>query len=315
MTTLIYSHPSFFAHDTGGGHPESPLRLRAIDTVLKRSEFAALIRNEAPRASMEQLRLVHTQSHIDRVFELIPGKGEDIVFLDPDTIVSEQSGEAALHAAGAGCAAVDALFAGKADNAFCAVRPPGHHAMPEAGMGFCLFNNIAIAAEHARKAHGIRRVAIVDFDVHHGNGTQAAFEHDRDVLYASTHQYPWYPGSGAPNETGVGNIFNVGLPSGSGSIEFRSAMQGKILPAVDRFKPELLLISAGFDAHRDDPLASLNLTEDDFAWITRQLLELADRHARGRVVSMLEGGYNLEALGESVAAHVAELMKVPSRGH
>ncbi|MBS1212388.1 MAG: histone deacetylase superfamily [Proteobacteria bacterium] len=309
MSTLLYSHPSFFEHDTGNGHPESAFRLRAIETVLKRPAFADLIRKEAPRATMEQLRLIHSQAHIDRVFDLVPAEGEDIVFLDPDTIVSSRSGEAALHAAGAGCAAVDAVFEGQASNAFCAVRPPGHHALPEAGMGFCLFNNIAIGAEHARKAHRIRRVAIVDFDVHHGNGTQAAFEENADVLYGSTHQYPWYPGSGAPSEVGVGNLFNVGLRAGSGSTEFRAAMSGKILPAVDRFKPELVLVSAGFDAHRADPLASLNLEEEDFAWITRELLELADRHAHGRLVSFLEGGYNLEALGESVAAHVREMMK------
>lgn len=309
MNTLIYSHPSFFAHDTGGGHPESAFRLRAIETVLKRPEFAGLIRKEAPRATMEQLRLVHTQAHIDRVFDLMPAPGEDIVFLDPDTIVSSGSGEAALCAAGAGCAAVDDVFAGRAGNAFCAVRPPGHHAMPEAGMGFCLFNNVAIAAQHARSAHGLRRIAIVDFDVHHGNGTQAAFEEDPAVLYASTHQYPWYPGTGSPDETGVGNVFNVGLRAGSGSAEFRAAMSDRILPAVDRFKPQLILVSAGFDAHRDDPLASLMLDEDDFAWITRQLLALASSHAQARLVSMLEGGYSLEALGESVAAHLAEMMK------
>jgi acetoin utilization deacetylase AcuC-like enzyme len=306
MTTLLYTHPSFLEHDTGLGHPESAERLRAIDRALSQPEFAALVKKEAPRASLEQLRLIHTQRHIDRLLKAVPKIGH--AYLDADTVISPASGEAALHAVGAVCAAVDAVFGGEASNAFCAVRPPGHHAEPDDAMGFCLFNNIAIAAEHARKRHGIRRVAIVDFDVHHGNGTQAAFHDQKDVLYASTHQYPWYPGTGRASETGVGNIFNAPLPSESGSAEFRAAMTGKILPAVDAFKPELILVSAGFDAHRDDPLAALNLVEEDYAWITRELLKLADRHAARRLVSALEGGYDLEALGASVAAHVQELM-------
>jgi acetoin utilization deacetylase AcuC-like enzyme len=306
MTTLLYTHPSFLEHDTGLGHPESAKRLHAINRALSRPEFAALVKKEAPRASLEQLRLIHSQHHVDRVLKAIPKIGHG--YLDADTVISPASGEAALHAVGAVCAAVDAVFAGEASSAFCAVRPPGHHAEPDAAMGFCLFNNIAIAAEHARKHLGIRRVAIVDFDVHHGNGTQAAFSKQPDVLYASTHQSPWYPGTGMASETGVGNIFNAPLPSGSGSAEFRAAMTGKILPAVDVFKPELILVSAGFDAHRDDPLAALNLVEEDYAWITNELLQLADRHARGRLVSALEGGYNLEALAASVAAHVRELM-------
>lgn len=306
MTTFFYTHPAFFEHQTGAGHPESPFRLTAIAGVLRRPEFAELIMREAPRANRERIELVHTPGHVQRVFDLVPS--EDIVYLDPDTVLSPGSAEAALRAVGAVCDAVDAVFEGKADNAFCGVRPPGHHAMPEAAMGFCLFNNIAVGAAHARRHHGIKRVAIVDFDVHHGNGTQAAFEDNPEVLYASTHQHPWYPGTGNPKETGVGNIFNVGLPSGSGSKAFRDAMSGVILPAVDRFKPELVLISAGFDAHRDDPLAALELDEEDFAWITRELTKLADRHANGRLVSALEGGYNLEALGASVAAHVRALM-------
>jgi acetoin utilization deacetylase AcuC-like enzyme len=255
---------------------------------------------------MAQILRIHSQASIDKLMALIPQRG--ITHLDPDTPVSPGSGEAALRAAGAVCAAVDAVFAGEADNAFCGVRPPGHHAESGYAKGFCLFNNIAIAAEHARHAHKIKRVAIIDFDVHHGNGTQHAFDKNPEVLYASTHQHPWYPGSGLASETGVGNIFNAPLPAGSGSKEFRAAMEGKILPAMDRFKPELILVSAGFDAHKDDPLASLNLLEDDFAWITRELLVLADRHCGGKLVSALEGGYNLEALGESVGAHVRELM-------
>ncbi|QSA97608.1 histone deacetylase family protein [Methylococcus sp. EFPC2] len=307
MTTHFYTHPVFLEHDTGAGHPESPERLRAIDAALKRPEFSSLIRKESPRATLDQIHLVHAQKQIDKVAHFIPKEG--IIYLDPDTPVSPFSLEAALHAAGAVCAAVDAVFAGEASNAFCGVRPPGHHATPETSMGFCLFNNVAIAAEHGRQRHGIRKVAIVDFDVHHGNGTQAAFEKNLEVLYASTHQYPWYPGSGAATETGVGNIFNAPLRSGAGSAEFRAAMRERILPAVDKFQPELVLVSAGFDAHRDDPLASLNLVEDDFAWITAELLALAKRHAQGRLVSTLEGGYELRALADSVAAHVGELLK------
>ncbi|NJD07626.1 MAG: histone deacetylase family protein [Methylococcaceae bacterium] len=306
MTTFFYSHPAFFEHQTGSAHPESPYRLTAIATALLRPEFVKLIHQEAPRAEPETLRLVHTEQHIRNIFDLVPD--ENIIYLDPDTVLSRGSGQAALRAVGAVCAAIDAVFNGEAHNAFCGVRPPGHHAMPEAAMGFCLFNNIAVGAEYARRHHRIKRVAIVDFDVHHGNGTQACFEDNPNVLYASTHQHPWYPGTGNPRETGVGNIFNVGLPSGSGSKAFRDAMTHTILPAVDRFKPELVLVSAGFDAHRDDPLASLELDEEDFGWITTELLTLADRHAGGRLVSALEGGYNLEALRASVAAHVRALM-------
>ena len=307
MTTLLYTHPSFLQHDTGLGHPESAERLRAIEKALSRPEFAALVRKEAAPASIDQLRLIHTQSHIDRVFTAVPKIGH--AYLDADTVISPDSGKAALHAVGAACAAVDAVFAREAGNTFCAVRPPGHHAEPDAAMGFCLFNNVAIAAEHARSRHGVKRVAIVDFDVHHGNGTQAAFRSQPEVLYASTHQYPWYPGTGAANEAGIGNIFNVPLPAGSGSAEFRAAMTGKIFPAVDAFKPALILISAGFDAHRDDPLASLNWMEEDYAWVTREILDLADRHAGGRLVSVLEGGYDLHALAASVSAHVRALMR------
>lgn len=306
MKTLYYTHPSFQAHDTGQGHPESAARLRSIDAVLKRPEFKSLAQKEAPRAEIGQIGLVHTKVHADKVFASIPDYG--IQYLDSDTPVSPGSGEAASRAVGAVCAAVDAVFAGEAKNAFCGVRPPGHHAEVGQAMGFCLFNNIAIAAEYARHKHGIRRVAIIDFDVHHGNGTQHAFQKNPEVLYASTHQHPWYPGTGLARETGVGNIFNAPLPAGSGSKEFRAAMQENILPAIGHFRPELVLISAGFDAHEDDPLASLNLDEGDFAWVTRELLALADQHCGGKLVSSLEGGYNLNALAESVAAHVRELM-------
>lgn len=307
MSTWYYSHPSFFRHDTGYGHPESIQRLQAIEKALERPEFSALVRKDAPAGTHEQLRFVHSESEISRVLEAIPRAGE--VHLDPDTVVSPASGEAALHAVGAVCAAVDAVVAEQAANAFCGVRPPGHHAEPDRPMGFCLFNNIAIAARHAQKRHNIERIAIVDFDVHHGNGTQAAFQLDPTVLYASTHQYPWYPGTGAAEDTGVGNIVNVPLRAGTGSEGFRSSVIAKILPAIEHFKPGLILVSAGFDAHRDDPLASLELEEADYAWITEELLRLARRHGGGRVVSALEGGYNLRALGDSVAAHVGAMMR------
>jgi acetoin utilization deacetylase AcuC-like enzyme len=308
MTTFYYTHPAFLAHDTGLGHPESPLRLKAIETVLMRPAFAALVKREAPRAETAQILRVHTQEHVDAVLSHIPQNG--LLYMDPDTPVSPGSGEAAWRAAGAVCAAVDAVFKGEAKNAFCGIRPPGHHASPGRSMGFCIFNNIAIAAEHARHTHGIQRVAIIDFDVHHGNGTQHTFDKNPEVLYASTHQHPWYPGTGLASDTGAGNIFNAPLPAGSGSKEFRAAMESKILPAVDSFKPELVLVSAGFDAHKDDPLGSLNFVEDDYAWITRELLALAGRHCGGKLVSALEGGYNLEALGGSVGAHVGALLGV-----
>ncbi|MGX2040336.1 histone deacetylase family protein [Methylocaldum sp. MU1018] len=307
MTSIYFSHRSFLEHDTGLGHPESAERLRAIERALGRANFDGLDRRQAPRGTREQIRLIHTDRHIDYVLGAVPRQG--FAYLDADTVVSPGSGEAALHAVGAACAAVDAVFAKEAANAFCAVRPPGHHAEPGAAMGFCLFNNVAIAAEYARERHGIKRVAIVDLDVHHGNGTQRVFETNREVLYASTHQFPWYPGTGSSEETGVGNVINAPLPAGSGSKAFRSALTERILPAVGRFSPELLLISAGFDAHRDDPLAGLNLVEDDYAWATSELAALAKKHAEGRLVSVLEGGYNLEALGTSVAAHVRALME------
>ncbi len=307
MTTFLYTHPSFLRHDTGPGHPENAQRLYAILAALNAPEFAGLIRKEAPRADFDRLRLVHPQPYIDRIWRSIPRHG--YAYLDADTVVSPDSGEAALHAVGAACAAVDDVMAQPGANAFCAVRPPGHHAEPTCAMGFCLFNNVAIAAQYARVRYAIERIAIVDFDVHHGNGTQAAFASEAKVLYASTHQYPWYPGSGAADETGLGTIINVPLPAGSGSEEFRQAVEMRILPPVDHFRPELLFISAGFDAHRLDPLASLELSEDDYAWITRELCRLAQRHAAGRLVSVLEGGYHLEALALSVAVHVRELLQ------
>ena len=307
MQTLLYSHPCFLEHDTGPHHPERPDRLRAIMAALETEAFSLLDRREAPRADKAQIVRVHPERFVDWVLAQIPQDGW--AGLDADTIVSPRSGEAALRAAGAVCAAVDAVVSGEARNAFCAVRPPGHHAEPERAMGFCLFNNVAIAAAHARAVHGLKRVAVVDFDVHHGNGTQAAFENEPDLFYASTHQSPLYPGTGQPHEHGVANnIVNAPLPPFAGSIEFRQAMERIILPALDAFKPELVLISAGFDAHLRDPLASLNLIEDDYAWVTRELCAVAKRNCKSRVVSALEGGYDLRALAASVAAHVDVLM-------
>jgi acetoin utilization deacetylase AcuC-like enzyme len=306
MTTALFTHPACLAHDTSQRHPESPARLTAVLNALSGDSFATLDRREAPRASRAQLELIHPPAFIDAVMRAIPAKGHSA--LDPDTIVSPGSGEAALRAAGAVVAAVDAVMAEEVANAFCAIRPPGHHAEPARAMGFCLFNNVAIGAAHARH-RGCARVAVVDFDVHHGNGTQAAFESDGDFFYASTHQGDFYPGTGYSDETGVGNIVNVPLPAGAGSIPFRAAYDGTIFRALATFRPEFLLISAGFDAHRADPLAQLMVEESDFAWVTERLLDIAADHAGGRVVSTLEGGYDLSALAASAAAHVAVLMQ------
>ena len=308
MTTLLYAHPACLEHDPGRHHPESAARLRAVFDTLADPEFARLERREAPEATLEDLLRVHPRAHVERLLRSVPKSGH--VGIDADTILSPASGAAALRAAGAVVAAVDAVAAREADNAFCAVRPPGHHAEPDRAMGFCLFNNIAIGALRARAAHNLHRIAVIDFDVHHGNGTQAAFEADSGLFYASTHQSPLYPGTGSASETGVGNIVNAPLRPMAGSREFRAAMSGHILPALDAFRPELMLISAGFDAHRSDPLAQLMLDEADYTWVTERLVEIADRHAGGRLVSALEGGYDLPALGASVAAHVRVLMSV-----
>src|SRR5215469_450585 len=285
MTTLLFTHPACLDHDPGRHHPESPARLRAVLDALADPEFARLDRREAPEAALEDLLRVHSRPHVERLLHAVPKSGH--VGIDADTILSPASGAAALRAAGAVVAAVDAVGAGEADNAFCAVRPPGHHAEPGRAMGFCLFNNIAIGALRAREVHGLARAAVIDFDVHHGNGTQARFESDASLFYASTHQYPLYPGTGAASETGVGNIVNVPLRPMAGSREFRLGFTREILPALDNFRPEMLLISAGFDAHRSDPLAQLLLDETDYTWATEQLLELARAHAGGRVVSTL----------------------------
>jgi acetoin utilization deacetylase AcuC-like enzyme len=308
MTTCLYTHPACLEHDPGRHHPESPARLRAVLAALDEPEFARLERREAPEATFDDLLRVHPRRHVEHILGAVPKTGH--IGIDADTVLSPASGTAALRAAGAVVAAVDAVVAQAADNAFCAVRPPGHHAEPERAMGFCLFNNAAIGAVRARDVHGIARVAVIDFDVHHGNGTQAAFENDGSLFYASTHQYPLYPGTGAASETGVGNIVNVPLRPLSGSSQFRLAMTQTILPALDAFRPEFILVSAGFDAHRNDPLAQLLLDEADYTWVTEKLLEVAHRHAKGRLVATLEGGYDLTALGASVAAHVRVLMSV-----
>ena len=305
MTLRVYTHPACLLHDTGPGHAESPQRLRAVTDALRAAFPKRLDWREAPRVSRGQLLRAHAPDLLDLVLETHPHRR---MLLDPDTVLSPDSDEAALRAAGAAVAAVDVSLVGPSPRAFCAVRPPGHHATFDAAMGFCLFNNIAVAALHALDAHGLERVAIVDFDVHHGNGTQAILEHDRRVLFASSHQWPLYPDSGGHNETGVGNIVNAPLPAGADGKLFRSAWSELLLPAVAAFKPQLLLISAGFDAHRRDPLAQLQLEVDDFAWITRELVQLANRHCNGRIVSSLEGGYDLDALSDSSVAHVGELL-------
>ena len=306
MTTILYTHASSLEHDTGPHHPESIARIEAVYDALSGDGYVALLRRDARAATAEELGRVHEDGYVRLVLDNIPKDG--YARLDADTVLSPGSGEAALHAAGAMADAVDAVMSGAATNAFCAVRPPGHHAEPGRGMGFCLFNNVAVGAMHARAAHGLKRVAIVDFDVHHGNGTQAKFYTDADTLFASSHQYPHYPGTGAASETGVGNVFNAPLAAGAGGAEFRAAMEGTFLPALRAFKPEFLFVSAGFDAHARDPLASLRFEEADFEWATEKLCEIAGEFCGGRLVSTLEGGYDLQALGSSAQAHVDALM-------
>jgi acetoin utilization deacetylase AcuC-like enzyme len=311
MTTLLITHPCFVDHDTGVGHPERPDRMRAVDKALSHEIFAGLKRLEAPlRDDAEAaIALSHPQRYIDRIKELRPAPGEEPVRLDPDTVLSPGSWEAALRAVGAGLLAVDEVMSGRARNAFCQVRPCGHHAEAERAMGFCIFSNIAIAGMYARKQYGAERIAVVDFDVHHGNGTQDIFWSDRNLYLASTHQMPLYPGTGAISETGEGNnIVNAPLRPGDGGAEFREAFESRVLPSLRNFAPDLVLISAGFDAHEDDPLANLRLKEADFGWATEKLVEIAGKQSGGRLVSMLEGGYNLTALARSTAVHVKTLM-------
>lgn len=304
-TLRLYTHPTCLQHENGPNHPESPARLVLVLDALRGAGLRGIEWHEAPAATRAQLALVHSNAHIARILDT-PVSG--FVQLDADTGLNPHSAHAALHAAGAACAALDAVMLGTCARAFCAVRPPGHHATPDRAMGFCLFNSIAIAARLALQKHQLERVAIVDFDAHHGNGTQDCFEQEPRVLYVSSHQRDLYPGTGLASERGVGNVRNILLPAGSGSEAFRKVWNTVLLPELDAFRPQLLLISAGFDAHRGDPLASLQLETDDFAWITRQLLAIAQRHAQGRIVSALEGGYDLMALRDSVVAHVRELI-------
>lgn len=303
---LLFTHPSSLEHDTGPGHPERAERIRAILRALDAAALPELRRREAPEATLEDIARAHPEPYPSRTLARIPAAGRD--YLDPDTVVSPGSRTAALTAAGGAVAAVDAVLAGEDRTAFCCLRPPGHHAEPARAMGFCLFDNVAIAALRARHVHGIGRIAIVDFDVHHGNGTQAIFWNDPETLYVSTHQWPLYPGTGRRSETGVANnVLNVPLPPGTDGEAYRAAVEAEILPRLDAFAPELVLVSAGFDAHARDPLASLALVEEDFAWMSERLVEVARRHARGRLVSVLEGGYDLEALAASALAHVRVL--------
>ncbi len=303
---LVFTHSASLEHDTGPGHPERPERIRAILRALDDAKIAGLRRREAEEADLEAVRRAHPEPYPTRIRAAIPTSG--LAYLDPDTVVSPGSWRAALTAAGGAIAAVEAVLKGEDERAFCCLRPPGHHAEPQRAMGFCLFDNVAIAALHARHVFGIKRIAIVDFDVHHGNGTQAIFWNDPDTLYVSTHQWPLYPGTGRETETGAhGTVVNVPLPPGTDGKAYRAAVEAKVLPRIDAFAPELLLISAGFDAHRRDPLANFELLEEDFAWITRELVRLAIRHAGGRVVSVLEGGYDLTALAASVVAHLHAL--------
>jgi acetoin utilization deacetylase AcuC-like enzyme len=307
MSTLLLSHPACLNHLTPAGHPERPDRLRAIDQVLEDEKFQSLARVEAPLGPLDVIALCHPMDYVEAIRDASPAEG--LVRLDADTSMSPGSFEAALRAVGGAKLAVDEVMTGKAVNAFVATRPPGHHTETARPMGFCLFNNAAIAARYAQKTHGVERAAVVDFDVHHGNGSQDIFWSDKSVLYCSTHEMPLYPGTGAIGERGEFNtIVNAPLSAGDGGDAFREAFETVILPRLREFKPDILIISAGFDAHTRDPLANLNLVEADFSWVTKKLMEIADTTAKGRIVSLLEGGYDLQGLSRSVAAHVTALM-------
>ncbi len=309
MTTVLLSHADCLGHVTPAGHPERVARLKAVMAALDAPEFSPLQRIEAPLAEPGDVLRVHPATYLAAIRSAIPADGGQRM-LDADTHVSAGSLDAALRAVGAAALAVDMVLAGKARNAFCATRPPGHHAETARAMGFCLFGSIAIATKRALDHHGLKRVAVVDFDVHHGNGTQDLLWDEPRLLFASSHQMPLYPGTGSRDETGAhGQILNLPLRPGSGGAEMRRAYADHILPRLHDFAPELVLVSAGFDAHADDPLAGLNWQTDDFAWLTEQLCDLADAHAGGRLVSTLEGGYDLDALAASVAAHVRILME------
>jgi acetoin utilization deacetylase AcuC-like enzyme len=305
MQTVLLTHADCVRHEMGAGHPESPQRLKAILAAIEAAGLAgALDKREAPEATREQIERVHEHQHVDLIFESAPASG--YAFLDPDTSMNPSSLSAALRAAGALVKATDIVLSGEAKRAFCAVRPPGHHATRHRPMGFCIFNNVAIGAAHALAAHGLERVAILDFDVHHGNGTEDAFHEDPRVMLCSTFQHPYYPYSGA--DSGNDHIINVPLPAMTDGRGFRAAVERHWIPALDAHRPELVFVSAGFDAHRDDPLAYLKLDDEDYRWVTERLVEVADRHAGGRVVSTLEGGYNTDALGRCVVEHLRVLM-------
>ena len=288
------------------GHPERPDRIRAVEQVMEAEAFQTLLREQAPMVDLQEIAAAHPQEYIDALQDAAPSEG--MVRIDADTAMSAGTWEAVMRGVGAAVYAVDEVMTGKVKNAFCAMRPPGHHAEKTRAMGFCLFNSAAVAAMHARSKHGAERVAVIDFDVHHGNGTQDIFWDQKDLFYGSTHQMPLFPGTGATDETGVGNIFNAPLHPGDDGVAFRDAMDVRILPALEKHRPDLIIISAGFDAHERDPLANINLTEDDFAWVTRRLMDIADKQCDGRVVSVLEGGYDLMGLSLGVAAHVRALM-------
>jgi acetoin utilization deacetylase AcuC-like enzyme len=308
MSTLLLTHPACLDHLTPAGHPERPDRLRVIDEVLADERFQLLAREQAPRAPLEVVALAHPMDYIEAIRGASPAEG--FVHIDADTSMSPGSFEAALRGVGGAMRAVDEMMNQKADNAFVAIRPPGHHAETARPMGFCLFNNAAIAARYAQDRYGVERAAVVDFDVHHGNGSQDIFWADKSVMYCSTHEMPLYPGTGAVGERGeYDTIVNAPLSAGDGGDAFREAFETVILPRLREFKPDILVISAGFDAHTRDPLANLNLVEADFSWVTKKLMEIADSSAQGRIVSLLEGGYDLQGLSRSVAAHVTALMR------
>lgn len=309
MPTLLVTHPAYARHEMPRGHPERIDRILAVEAVLSDPAFAGLVREEAPEAPFDAIEMCHRADYVEKLRKLSPHDDEEEVYLDGDTSMSPGTLEAALRGAGGAMLAVDRVMAGEAANAFSASRPPGHHAETATAMGFCLFNNAAIAARHAQRRHGAERVAIIDFDVHHGNGTQDIFWADPSVLYASTHQMPLYPGTGAARETGeAGTIVNAPLAAGADGRAFREAFETTILPRITRFSPDLVIVSAGFDAHARDPLGGLELVEEDFDWVTARLLDAAGQSAGGKLVSVLEGGYDLTALASATAVHVGRLM-------
>jgi acetoin utilization deacetylase AcuC-like enzyme len=304
--TLLLTHRASLDHLTPPGHPERPDRIRAIDQVLGESRFDKLTRQQAPEGSLDSVALCHNEHYVEELRHIAPTSG--LIYLDGDTSMSPGTWEAVMRGVGGAVAATDAVMSGAHLNAFVAVRPPGHHAEIAKPMGFCFFDNAAIAARHAQRKYGIARAAVVDFDVHHGNGTQDIFWADKTVMYCSTHQMPLFPGTGARGERGEHDtIVNAPLSPEDGSAQFRAAFENVILPQLQKFAPELIIVSAGFDAHYRDPLASLNLRAEDFGWVTRKLMDVAGRSAEGRIVSVLEGGYDLQGLKESVAAHVEAL--------